>query len=95
MSTLVNITTLLRHNNININDTMFFLCDMQERFKPAIFKFDEIVEVAKRMVNYYGLYNSFLLIIFINVLFYTDRCIKSIKYSIISYRTSNEISFLK
>lgn len=36
---------------LNINETAFFLCDLQEKFKPAIDHFDEIVEVGKRLVS--------------------------------------------
>jgi hypothetical protein len=43
--------TVLKNNIINVNDTMFFLCDMQEKFRPAIFKFDEIVQICNRLVN--------------------------------------------
>lgn len=37
--------------DIKLSQTVFFLCDMQERFRPAIKYFDDIVEVAKRLVN--------------------------------------------
>ena len=40
--------------DIKTNQTVFFLCDMQERFRPAIKYFDDIVEVAKRLVNVPG-----------------------------------------
>ena len=36
---------------LNIGNTAFFLCDIQEKFKPAIDHFDEIVEVSKRLVS--------------------------------------------
>ena len=36
---------------LNVGETAFFLCDLQERFKPAIDHFTEIVEVAKRLVS--------------------------------------------
>lgn len=36
--------------NIKLAETVFFLCDMQEKFRPAIKYFDEIVEVSKRLV---------------------------------------------
>jgi hypothetical protein len=41
----------LKHHILDINKTMFFLCDMQEKFKPAIFKFNEILVVCKRLVD--------------------------------------------
>jgi hypothetical protein len=31
--------------------TAFFLCDLQERFKPAIENFAEVVQVAQRLVS--------------------------------------------
>lgn len=40
-----------RLGNIRIGETAFFLCDMQEKFKPAIKYFSEILEVARRMVE--------------------------------------------
>jgi hypothetical protein len=39
-----------RLGDLKQNNTVFFLCDMQERFRPAIKYFDEILEVAKRLV---------------------------------------------
>ena len=36
--------------NIKVEQTVFFLCDMQEKFKPVIAYFKEILEVAKRLV---------------------------------------------
>ena len=41
-----------RLGNINATKTVFFLCDMQERFRPAIKYFPEILEVAKRLVQF-------------------------------------------
>ncbi|XP_025092451.1 isochorismatase domain-containing protein 1-like isoform X2 [Pomacea canaliculata] len=40
------------HNSLGdlkLDQTVFFLCDMQERFRPAIKFFSDIVEVAKRL----------------------------------------------
>lgn len=34
------------------NTCYFFLCDMQEKFRPSIRYFPEIVSVAQRMVGY-------------------------------------------
>ncbi|XP_071941699.1 isochorismatase domain-containing protein 1-like [Antedon mediterranea] len=36
--------------NLSTDSTAFFLCDMQEKFKPHIKFFAEILEVAQRMV---------------------------------------------
>lgn len=36
---------------LGAGETAFFLCDLQEKFKPAIDHFTEIVEVAKRLVS--------------------------------------------
>lgn len=44
-------TSILERNNLGASDTAFFLCDMQERFKPAIDSFAEITEVAQRLVR--------------------------------------------
>ena len=41
---------LSRLGNLQLKKTVFFLCDMQEKFRPAITYFRDIVEVAKRMV---------------------------------------------
>ncbi|KAK7089527.1 isochorismatase domain-containing protein 1-like [Littorina saxatilis] len=38
-----------RLGDIKLNRTVFFLCDMQERFRPVIKYFNEVVEVAKRL----------------------------------------------
>lgn len=40
-----------RLGDMKLSQTVFFLCDMQERFRPAIKYFDDIVEVARRLVN--------------------------------------------
>jgi len=39
-----------RLGNIKLNEAAFFLCDMQERFRPSIKYFSEILEVSKRLV---------------------------------------------
>ena len=36
--------------NVEVDKTVFFLCDMQERFRPVINYFSDIVEVSKRLV---------------------------------------------
>ncbi|KAK6190776.1 hypothetical protein SNE40_002567 [Patella caerulea] len=41
---------LRKLGNIKLNQTAFFLCDMQEKFRPSIKYFAEITEVAKRLV---------------------------------------------
>jgi len=37
--------------NLQIQNTAFFMCDMQERFKPSISHFEDIAEVAKRLLE--------------------------------------------
>ncbi|XP_072019952.1 LOW QUALITY PROTEIN: isochorismatase domain-containing protein 1-like [Amphiura filiformis] len=37
--------------NLSTEKTAFFLCDMQERFRPAIKYFSDIVEVSKRLIE--------------------------------------------
>jgi len=39
-----------RLGNLKTTDTAFFMCDIQERFRPAIIYFPEIVEVTRRLV---------------------------------------------
>ncbi|XP_076452422.1 isochorismatase domain-containing protein 1-like [Babylonia areolata] len=39
-----------RLGDLKVDKTVFFLCDMQERFRPAIKYFDDILEVAKRLI---------------------------------------------
>ncbi|XP_021950863.1 isochorismatase domain-containing protein 1-like [Folsomia candida] len=36
---------------LNPSRAAFFMCDMQEKFRPAMIHFDEIVSVAKKMVE--------------------------------------------
>ena len=38
-------------NNLDLSKTAFLLCDIQDKFQNAIFKFNEIVEVSKRLVK--------------------------------------------
>ena len=40
----------IERNNLEVGKTAFFLCDLQEKFKPSIDHFDDIVEVARRLV---------------------------------------------
>ena len=42
---------LLKNNNLDKQSTALFLCDMQEKFRPAIFKFDEIIQTCSRLVR--------------------------------------------
>jgi len=37
--------------NLQASKTVFFMCDMQERFRPSISYFSEIAEVAKRLIE--------------------------------------------
>ena len=41
-----------RLGNIKAEQTVFFLCDMQEKFKGVIAYFKEILEVAKKLVRF-------------------------------------------
>ena len=43
--------SLTQANIVELSKTAFFLCDIQEKFRPAISHFTEIVEVAKRLVS--------------------------------------------
>lgn len=42
---------MLRLGHIQMNRTAFFLCDVQERFRPHIRAFPTVVQVAKTMVS--------------------------------------------
>lgn len=42
---------ILSDNQLNSNTVAFFLCDMQERFRAAIYKFDEILETSRRLIE--------------------------------------------
>ena len=46
-------SNFVESQNLEASKTAFFLCDMQEKFKPAIEYFDAIVEVARRLVYDY------------------------------------------
>ena len=43
--------SIKKFGNIQAGRVAFFLCDMQERFRPAIFGFEDIVSVSKRLVR--------------------------------------------
>ena len=40
-----------KFGNLQAGRVAFFLCDMQEKFRPAIFGFEDIVTVSKRLVR--------------------------------------------
>ena len=42
---------IVESNNLILEKTAFFLCDIQEKFKPAIDHFNEMVEVSQRLVT--------------------------------------------
>ena len=52
----------LENNTLHVGKTAFFLCDMQEKFRPAIDHFKEIVEVSRRMVLVSNILNVPLLV---------------------------------
>ncbi len=37
--------------NISLDKTALFVCDMQEKFQPAIAHFADILDVTKRLVS--------------------------------------------
>jgi hypothetical protein len=41
---------VLKLGNISLEKTALFVCDLQEKFQPAIAHFADIVEVTKRLV---------------------------------------------
>ena len=43
-------TSMVERNFLLTDSTCFFLCDIQEKFRPVLSYFDEITEVAKRLV---------------------------------------------
>jgi hypothetical protein len=42
---------LIEKNILIDKCTAFFVCDLQEKFRPAIDHFNEIVQVAQRLVS--------------------------------------------
>lgn len=44
-------SNVTRLGNLDSETSVFFLCDMQERFKPAIKYFDQIAAVAERLLK--------------------------------------------
>ena len=40
-----------RLGKLAVNNTAFFLCDMQEKFRPSIRYYPEIIKVSQRMVS--------------------------------------------
>lgn len=55
--------TIAQRNNLELSKTAFFLCDIQEKFEPAIENFTDIVEVAKRLVNLIIYFKNYVMII--------------------------------
>ena len=41
-----------RYGDLNLSQTVVFVCDIQERFRKAIKYFDQIAEVANRLVRF-------------------------------------------
>ncbi|CAF0709452.1 unnamed protein product [Brachionus calyciflorus] len=50
-------STIVSMNYLDLSSTAFFLCDMQEKFRPAILYFNEIAEIAQRLVTATNLLN--------------------------------------
>ncbi|XP_071448440.1 isochorismatase domain-containing protein 1-like [Hetaerina americana] len=44
-------TVIVNNGSIPDKNTVFFMCDMQEKFRPAMLYFKEIVEVANKLVE--------------------------------------------
>jgi hypothetical protein len=42
--------SLVKYGQLPEKRTAFFLCDIQEKFRPALSHFDQIVEAAKKLV---------------------------------------------
>lgn len=42
---------VLKLGNISLEKTALFVCDLQEKFQPAIAHFADIVDVTKRLVS--------------------------------------------
>ena len=49
---------IVESNNLILEKTAFFLCDIQEKFKPAIDHFNEMVEVSQRLVTLRNLFKT-------------------------------------
>jgi hypothetical protein len=63
----IKMSDLIEKNILIDKQTVFFVCDLQEKFRPAIDHFNEIVQVAQRLVihivpsllKYIRFFNSF------------------------------------
>jgi hypothetical protein len=44
--------SLIQYGQLHDKRTAFFLCDIQEKFRPALSHFEQIVEAAKKLVWY-------------------------------------------
>jgi hypothetical protein len=42
---------ILKDNDIEASSTALFICDIQEKFQPAIDNFNGMLEVAQRLVK--------------------------------------------
>jgi hypothetical protein len=42
--------SLIKYGQLPEKGTAFFLCDIQEKFRPALSHFEQIVEAAKKLV---------------------------------------------
>jgi hypothetical protein len=42
--------SLIKYGQLLEKRTAFFLCDIQEKFRPALSHFEQIVEAAKKLV---------------------------------------------
>lgn len=56
-------SSITERNNLDTSKTAFLLCDLQEKFQAAIFKFNEIVEIASRLVLFIITYFLFLILL--------------------------------
>lgn len=45
----------LKLGNVKPENAIFFLCDIQEKFRPVIKYFKEILEIAEKLVCLYSL----------------------------------------
>lgn len=48
---MASVAAARRLGRLAANSTYFFLCDMQEKFRPSIKYYPEIITVASRMVS--------------------------------------------